>query len=101
MQINNSSDLYCFRLFNYEMQIITELLQDYRQGYILNAWNSVEVTPETEQTLNKFGFVLSTPWLIVFVTNIGLRNKDRSLLRLTILIEIYIYPPNLQVSFHS
>ena len=83
MQINNSSDLYCFRLLNYEMQIITELLlQDYWQGYILNARNSVEVTPETEQTLNEFGFVLYTPWLIVLVTNIGLRNKDRSLLNM-------------------
>ena len=102
MQINHSSDLYCFGLLNYEMQIITELLlQDYWQGYILNARNSVEVTSETKQKLNKFGFVLYTPWLIIFVTNIGLRNKDQSLLHLTILIEIYIYPPNLQVSFHS
>lgn len=94
MQINNSSDLYCFRLLNYEMQIIIELLlQDYWQGYILNAQNSVEVTPETKQMFHKFGFVLYTPWLIVFVTNIAPRNKDQSLLHLKILREIYIFPP--------
>lgn len=92
MQINNSSDLYCFRLLNYEMQIIIELLQDYWQGYILNAQNSVEVTPETKQMFHKFGFVLYTPWLIVFVTNIAPRNKDQSLYT-SKYSEKYIYFP--------